>query len=206
MESILPCLHRAFIWLSRFRYRKGYGVQSPFAFGLICEVINGSGEYYAFADLLEERRALKRVQRARLKKDKMLFRLANFVQPSLLIVPRRVEVSTRRYMEAGCRSAAVQCYGGAAALRSVLAAAAGRRMLLGVGASEDAEAEVAAALPLMRAGSVMVVDGICRGRTMRELWSHIVADNRCILTFDLYDVGLVFFDSKYVKQNYKVNF
>ncbi len=36
------------IWIKRFRKRKGYGVHSPFAFQLITQVINQKTPYYAF--------------------------------------------------------------------------------------------------------------------------------------------------------------
>ena len=37
-------------------------------------------------------------------------------------------------------------------------------------------------------------------------WKHLQEDERVKLTFDLYDIGLVFFDRKRIKQNYIVNF
>lgn len=199
-----PC--RALIWLSRFRYRRGYGVQSPFAYGMIREVINGTGDYYAFADLLKERRAEKGQPHTRLKTDKMLFRLTNFVQPLFLVVPEAMPVLSRHYMEAACRHAAVLTYRDEATLRAALASTVGRPVIVVAAPSAHAGAEVAAALPFMAAGSAMVVAGICQSRTMKRLWSDIVADRRTIVTFDLYDAGLIFFDGKYNKQNYKVNF
>ena len=50
--NLLYYLKRPFIWLSRFRYRCGYGVHSPFAFSLITDVIYEKMPYYAY-DLLK---------------------------------------------------------------------------------------------------------------------------------------------------------
>ena len=39
--SIQKRMHKGWIWLKRFRHRKGYGVHSPFAFDFITRVIYG---------------------------------------------------------------------------------------------------------------------------------------------------------------------
>ena len=46
--NLLYYLKRPLIWLSRFRYRCGYGVHSPFAFSLITDVIYEKMPYYAY--------------------------------------------------------------------------------------------------------------------------------------------------------------
>jgi len=54
--------------------------------------------------------------------------------------------------------------------------------------------------------SLIVIKGIhsC-GRTARW-WNEVISDNRTGVTFDLYDVGFVFFDKTKIKQHYIVNF
>lgn len=54
--------------------------------------------------------------------------------------------------------------------------------------------------------SIMVVDGIYSSNSMRDWWGKIVSDERTGVTFDLYFVGLVFFDKAKIKQHYVVNF
>ena len=54
--NLLLSIKRPFIWLSRFRYRCGYGVHSPFAFSLITDVIYEYTPYYAYHALQEEQR------------------------------------------------------------------------------------------------------------------------------------------------------
>lgn len=51
--NLLLSIKRPFIWLSRFRYRCGYGVHSPFAFSLITDVIYEYTPYYAYHALQE---------------------------------------------------------------------------------------------------------------------------------------------------------
>ena len=54
--------------------------------------------------------------------------------------------------------------------------------------------------------SVFVVHGICYSKEMKALWKKLQADERVGITFDLYDVGLLFFDKTKIKQQYIVNF
>ena len=56
--NLLLCLKRPFIWLSRFRYRCGYGVHSPFAFSLITDVIYEKMPYYAYDSLEKEQKKI----------------------------------------------------------------------------------------------------------------------------------------------------
>lgn len=58
--NLLLSLKRPFIWLSRFRYRCGYGVHSPFAFSLITDVIYEKRPYYAYQSLLQEQKKMWR--------------------------------------------------------------------------------------------------------------------------------------------------
>lgn len=55
-------------------------------------------------------------------------------------------------------------------------------------------------------GSLIVIKGIHSGREITRWWKEIIADNRTGVTFDLYDVGFVFFDKTKIKQHYIVNF
>jgi hypothetical protein len=51
--------------------------------------------------------------------------------------------------------------------------------------------------------SVLVVEDIQRDKA---LWQQIASDPRTGTTFDLYYCGIVFFDTKRYKHNYKINF
>ena len=51
-----------------------------------------------------------------------------------------------------------------------------------------------------------VIEGIYDTEAKREWWKQVVADERTGITFDLYEVGIVFFDHTKNKQHYVVNF
>ncbi len=60
--------------------------------------------------------------------------------------------------------------------------------------------------PKADAHSLLIIEHIHRNKTIREQWQHIKAEEVVRTTFDLYYCGLVFFDPKRYKQDYKVNF
>ncbi|GAE22340.1 hypothetical protein JCM10003_1921 [Bacteroides pyogenes JCM 10003] len=86
--SFLLCLKRPFIWLSRFRHRCGYGVHSPFAFGLITDVVYERRPYYAYANLESEEKERRRKEgriKGHVKVNRLLFRLVNRIQPGTIV-------------------------------------------------------------------------------------------------------------------------
>ena len=58
-DRLLLALKRPFIWLRRFRHRRGYGVHSPFAFDFITDVVYERTAYYKYKDLREREKQLK---------------------------------------------------------------------------------------------------------------------------------------------------
>lgn len=68
-----------YIWLRRFRHRKGYGVHSPFAFGFIKQVLEEHDAYYAYRQIDSR---LRWWQRFRYRRHQhLLFRLRNYWTP-----------------------------------------------------------------------------------------------------------------------------
>lgn len=41
---------------------------------------------------------------------------------------------------------------------------------------------------------------------MKKLWKCMMQDEKVGITFDLYDIGILFFDKTKIKQDYIVNF
>ena len=57
-----------------------------------------------------------------------------------------------------------------------------------------------------RGKSVFVIEGIRYTPQMSALWKRMKQDGRAGITFDLYDLGIIFFDKTKIKQDYIVNF
>ena len=54
--------------------------------------------------------------------------------------------------------------------------------------------------------TVLVVTDINLDAEYKKVWLRLVADNCTVLTFDLVDCGIVFFDKTKFKQNFNVNY
>lgn len=76
-QVALDTLRRAFRWMHRIRHRRGYGVQSPYAFSLVHDVIYETAPYYAYAAL----DAAARLANWRTRDARLVFRLFNAFAP-----------------------------------------------------------------------------------------------------------------------------
>lgn len=223
-------LRRIYVWFRRFRYRRGYGVHSPFAFGLITDVVYERHPFYAYEELKRVRRQLPRRSKVYPERvDKLLFRLANRFSPQ-----RVVEVGTGaglslRYLSAACWGAQCVSLSGddvseavsevvgscknATVVTGALMEAFRRELAIGPGIgllhiahTSDYARVFEEFLPHAGEKTLVIVEGIYETKAKREWWERVVADERAGVTFDLYELGLVFFDHQKNKQHYVVNF
>ena len=177
IHNLAETLRHAAVWLLRVRHRRGYGVHSPFAYNMIRRVFFETQPFYAYAPL--QHTVGRRRNRWQTRADRLMLRLANEVQPQRLMVCGELEVPAR-YAAAGCRRA----------VRTDLPPAPGQWP----------------ARPMAGEQSVWVMWHIYASPRNRRLWRAIERHERAVLTFDLYDVGIVFFNRHYSKQSDKVSF
>lgn len=232
--KVVDTLTRIGVWLKRFRHRKGYGVHSPFAFGLITRVIYEKYPYYNYSGLGGIRRellaTLPGTRLNREKTDRLLFRLVNRMQPATIVEVGTSSGLTTCYLAAakedacchtfdeqsGCAPAVRQwfagkknvCFHREALLPSLQSVVNGLGAVDFLYLGENAWAGDAFEACLPKAGerSLFVVKGIHRSRGKEAWWRSVISDPRTGVTFDLYDIGLVFFDLRKTKQHYIVNF
>lgn len=206
--NLTLCLKRPFIWLSRFRRRCGYGVHSPFAFSLITDVVYEKMPYYAYSSLKkEQKKKVKELgwRKGTRKVNRFLFRLVNRVQPETIV-------------EAGCPSVSSLYLQAAKPSAGYLFASDLSELFLDAGVpvdflylSDDRNPELMEEIFRIcvrrtTPQSVFVLQGIHYSKAMKALWKRLQADEQVGITFDLYDVGLLFFDKTKIKQHYIVNF
>lgn len=205
----MNALKKTWIWLCRFRNRKGYGVHSPFAYNLIRNVINEKGEYYAYADLKPLRKNARSL--SPLKVDKLLFRLANFFQPSTAIQVGTGGALSLKYVQAGCKRTHCMAMPDTRSLVSHWKEQAALQKseplgLLYICETDDFQEIFESALPFVDEHTLIIVDNPYAGKARRQWWHELENDSRVGLTFDLYELGIVLFDFTYYKQHYRVNF
>ncbi|MDR1004335.1 MAG: hypothetical protein LBL97_04940, partial [Prevotellaceae bacterium] len=203
-------LKRPFVRLGRIRYRCGYGVHSPFAFNLIAHVVYERTPYYKYKELAKVRKqpagqADKHWTYESRRVKQLLFRLVNHVQPVTIVDVGTLSASSL-YLKAAKEGA------------DYIPASDTSELFLEAGTPVDflylhdycnpelvAEVfGVCAARSTER--SLFVVEGIGYTPQMRSLWQRWVQDERVGVAFDLYDLGLLFFDKRRMKQAYKLYF
>lgn len=200
-------LKQTLIWLKRFRYRCGYGVHSPFAFDFITNVIYEKTPYYAYRAIESRPREKDRKESGEQSEqvNRLLFRLVNRMQPATIVDAGKQNVASE-YLQAAKKTARyVRVHSGdTSGLSDALQVG-----FLYIHCPEDpkfVENVLRYGLDHVDNNSMIVVGGIYHSSAMKNLWKQFIADNRVGITFDLYDLGILFFDKKKIKQHYTVNF
>lgn len=187
MAKHYPLLRNPWVWLRRFRQRCGYGVHSPFAFDFLTGVVYEREQYYAYKQLDELLPWY--VRRFGLRPRKLLhllFRLVNFAEP-------------RRAFFLGNNALAFYY------LRAARQGAEWVTETMGEGFSCDfvyIDRALERDEPLPE-GKLIVVDHL---REHRDVWEKLKRSERTVLTFDLYDIGIVMQGLALNKMDYVVNF
>jgi hypothetical protein len=181
--------------LQRAKYSRGFGVQSPWAYRFIRYVVNEHYPYYSYKDLEQ---VYGHLPKQTLKLCRLYFRIANFQRPSQVLDYNSPSDAYADYMKAGCHRMEIVPLHQPSDISKV--------ELLRLSLEGDYRAVFEKAVQVADAQSLVVVEQIKRNRETKEFWKSIVSDPRCITTFDLYYCGIIFFDKKRYKENYKVNF
>lgn len=234
---------RAFIWLLRFRHRKGYGVHSPFAFRLITEVIYADDPYYDYDALKDSVQKIRTESTANWEKyldrfsiNELLYRLVNEVEAKTILEIGSSNGVSSIYLST-CRKSAKHIVLDKKSeknelIRSTLSNLEPTNIDFRVGdvipltsvvlaelqtvdflllrpadfSLEDIQSIFEECIAKSNEGSLFVIQDIYASRMITRWWKERIKDQRLGITFDLYDMGLVFFDKTKIKQHYIVNF
>ena len=203
-------VQRIWNWCRRFRYRCGYGVHSPSDFFLITSVIYEELPYYAYKTL-KETPSSKSLLHYREKVNRLLFRLVNFYHPALLVEVGEGNGESFRYMCAARPSMTSVALKGLD--KDDTLCQLGKELLkaktldfLHIGFTPYYKEAFEVAYPHLHEGSCVVVGDIYASEERKMWWKQLTEDERVRISFDLYDIGILLFEKKRFKQNYKVNF
>lgn len=185
-------------WLRRIKYCRGFGVQSPSAYRFIRYVINEHYPYYAYDELRNE---LPRLDSLTRKRMELYFRVANFRQASLWLdfCERNDVIAT--YVGRGCHATQVRRI---TDLRQITAD--DRIEVLRICPTAGSEAVLEAALQQADDHTLFIIEDIGYNDTARRLWQTLLESDITSVSYDLYYLGIAFFDRKRYKANYVVNF
>lgn len=185
-------------WLRRIKYCRGFGVQSPSAYRFIRYVINEHYPYYAYDELRKE---LPRLDSLTRKRMELYFRIANYRQASLWLdfCERNDVIAT--YVGQGCHATLVRRI---TDLQQITAY--DRIEVLCICPSAGCEALLEAALQKTDDHTLFIIEDIGYNDTAKRMWQTLLESDLTSVSYDLYYLGIAFFDRKRYKANYVVNF
>ena len=195
MNLFSNILVRCYVRLCRFRHRQGYGIHSPFAFGLVTKVFYERGAYYAYAPLRKMRRQITHNTTER--GDRLMLRLINAFQPNDCFIGGEQTQLTAQYLRAGkpsCRFWPIESLDAAEELDMLYLD------------MPDWEPWATKALTKMSNKGCIVVRGIHRNTRMLKAWRRLTEQEVVRVSFDLYDYGVACFRQDLHKQDYIICF
>lgn len=185
-------------WLRRIKYCRGFGVQSPSAYRFIRYVINEHYPYYAYDELRKE---LPRLDSLTRKRMELYFRISNYRQASLWLDYSRRDDTIATYVWRGCNATRVRNI--ADSQQPVFG---DKIEVLRICPIAGCESVLAAALKQTDDRTLFVIEDIGYNDTARRLWQTLLESDVTSVSYDLYYLGIAFFDRKRYKNNYIVNF
>ena len=180
------------------------------AFALCLRLHHRCGPYYKYKELRIREKQLKRDKGSDWlyeppKLKRLLFRLVNYARPETIVDAGRLSASSL-YLKAARVGAD---YVGAADLSGLFleAGVPVDFLYLHDYRHPDFVQQVFEACVTRATGrSLFVIEGVRYTPEMTALWKRLRKHERVGVTFDLYDLGILFFDKSKAKQDYIVNY
>ena len=221
-------LQRGWNWCRRFRNRCGYGVHSPYDFYLITFVIYEKLPFYAFSPLHHLRRLVYYLHGHREKVDNLLFRMVNHLRPHLIFEFGTGSGMSTRYMSEVGSEIEINTFADNKEMQverifsskpnihylvespdlanNIIREISQVPDIVHIAHTDNYKNAFEQMLAYVDDNTCFIISCPYLDKAKTEWWKEVVKDNRTGVTFDLYDIGIIFFDKKRVKENRVVNF
>lgn len=213
--------------LYKIRHHRGHGIHSPFVFDLITKVIEEKTPFYVYEDINRYLESFPELQHQNNKVHRLLFRFINWFSAKTIlelgagtgvstlyltvassdIHCRSVEISSEKYEQAGKLyedwERNIQQY------NEPYPKLGEKFDCIFVNLRNykvDFSLLADYLLSLVRVDSFIIMDGIRTNKEYQMLWRKLIAREEVFVSLDLYHLGILFFDKKYYKRNYKLSF
>ena len=182
--------------INRFRHNRGYGVQSPSAFHFVTSVLKEKHLYYSYPAIEKQAKSGRHATYC-----KRLFRIANYLrsQNIVMLAPHKAEAFA---LTVARRNVPVTLLDEAGDNLAEMLSGNGTLGLLYVGKCNNYASIVEEAIKYVSSDSAVIVKGIYSSHEKELWWQQIKQNPSVCVTFDLYSMGILFFDTKYKKQHY----
>lgn len=185
-------LHRCVCHLLRMPRTYGFGVQSPFAYRFIREIVvghtPGRSDFCSSDVLAKELSGLSKRER---RICQFIYRLCRFSNAGTCFVSSDLGISVLMDVLCSMDCSVDHCIH---SLDQVM-----------LSFISPIFQEYDTLLNRMAFQGILVVYGIRKYSNGLDYWNNLVSDCRSFVSFDLYDLGVIFFDSKMHKRNYCCN-
>ncbi len=175
------------------RGSRGFGIHSPFVFNLITGVFKDKSKYYAFDEMLEVQHNFNKRE---LKYSKLIYRLANHLKINS-IYGNNISCSNELKLLSKLHSNII--------IKDILSVEdCPEFLLLG---KKDFDLYIKIKTDLINVfkekGVTIVIKDMYKYDRLFAIWSQL--KDECIVSIDLFHLGILFFNKKLQKGNYTAN-
>lgn len=171
----------------------GFGVQSPFAYHFIRKVIKGND--CISIRILEKKDDMEIVSKQVKILANFYYRFSRFLHVSVWYLSPNLFPIYSQFIKEGYPHTQVKCLSSSLTTFSVAH----------ISDKDDYLKACDRLLEIANSHSVLIFEGIHKDIDVFLFWKRLVNDSRTFVSFDLYYCGVIFFDKKMYKRNYKVN-
>lgn len=196
--SISYCLRRQLACLCRWSRALGFGIQPPWAYHFVTQVVNDRTDYKSYRVLQE---AMPADSSASLRLARLLFRFARAETLTHWWIRTPHAALYSRYIQAGYPPSKLL----AGELGDGETASLVPDVYL-VHLEEDWKFCFLRFIVQPRNGTFFIVEGISLNRHCQHIWKEMVARCRQFITFDLFDCGIILYDPTKTIGHYRLIF
>ncbi len=213
--------------LYKIRHHKGHGIHSPFVFNFITKVIEEKTRYHAYDDVRNYLNRFPDLSFRENKTHRLLLKIVNYFNiKKILELGGGTGINTL-YMTVTASD--IECLSVELSLPKYnKAQIIYNEWNKGIQQSKEPFPSlnekkdcifvdlrnykvphgemITYLLSLTHKDSVIIIDGIRTNRKLQTLWKMLVQQEEVIVSLDLFHLGILFFDKKYFKRNYKLSF
>lgn len=213
--------------LYKVRHHKGHGIHSPFVFNFITKVIEEKSAYYAYNDIREFLISLPEMTFNETKFERLLFKCLNYFNAKTILElgagtgintlyltvvsnhSKCISVETNKDKNEAAKNL-YKKWGYNIQLEKNLFPTLDKPVdciLLNLRHYEANPAELTNyLLTSVHENSFIIIDGIRTNRKHQMLWKRLIGRDEVFVSMDLFHIGVLFFNPKYYKRNFKLSY
>ncbi|MEN9918671.1 MAG: hypothetical protein RL662_1107 [Bacteroidota bacterium] len=227
MPKIYPLSKAGSRLLYKIRHHRGHGIHSPFVFNFVTKVIEEKTSYYAYVDISNYLEQCAIANYAETKTNRLAFKVVNYFQVKHILELGAGVGFTTLYLTVA--SSDTKCW--AVELDPEKRAKASQMyqdwerdvtlfsdpfpkvdttldcIYINLkNYQPDLSLLTVYLLSLVEQESFIVIEGIRLNKANILFWKNLIKHDDVTVSLDLYHHGILFFDKKYFKRNYKLSF